>query len=250
MIVKSFYDTKPSLVHMPDSEKNPYWNYFTMHSCNKKKQIDLSSDITIITWNNLDKGCFEKSLESHGVPYVLKGTKDHIWSNYNKFKYNIELAKKCGTKYMMGCDSHDVFFIGDICRVVEEFKKTNCKMLFNSEKFFYPNFQEGVLQKCKKFQEDIGCGRYVYLNAGVWIGETKFCLDFFNRANEIRVYDLFDCSSYEFLKRSSIGCDQSSLHYIFPEFYPDVKLDYNCDIVVNASISDGLDLKFEYPEML
>jgi hypothetical protein len=246
MIIKSRYKTYPLVVHAPDWEKNKFWPNLVRLFC-KENQVIASADLTIVTWNNLHEGVFEKSLRLKNVPFTLKGSSDVTWSNYNKFKYNIEVAKTCGTKYLMGCDSHDVILTGDPIEIVKRFEQMECKMLFNCEKHFYPNLSEPILQGWKSFQKKVSESKYQFLNAGIWIGETNFCLEFFQRANQIRVYDLFDCEPYEYLKESSIGCDQSSLHHIFSEYYPEVMLDYGCEIFFNISLPEEDELTIELP---
>lgn len=235
MLVKSSFDTFPLVIHAPDWEKNKYWPLLT-RCFEKGSHVQHDSDLTILTWNNLEEGWFERSLKSRGVPFIVKGKDQTKWLNYNKFIYNIEVAESCGTKYLMGCDSHDVLMIGDTYEIVRRFEEMDCKLLFNCEKNFYPNFNEPVLQGWKRYEDQVSQSHYKFLNAGAWIGETSFCIDFFRRADQIRVYNLFDCEPYEYLKQSSIGCDQSSLHHVFPEFYPEVMLDYGCCIFLNISL--------------
>jgi len=249
MLVRSSFDTFPLVIHAPDWEKNKYWPCLTRCFEKGRPQICQNSDLTILTWNNLEEGWFERSLSSRKVPFIVKGKDQVEWLNYNKFVYNIEVAETCNTKYIMGCDSHDVLMIGDTSEIVNRFEDMNCKLLFNCEKNFYPNFNESVLQNWKQFEEGIAQSHYKFLNAGAWIGETDFCIDFFRRANQIRVCDLFDCEPYRYLKRSSIGCDQSSLHHIFPEFYPNVMLDYRCQIFLNISFPYDNELSIDI-EML
>lgn len=246
-MIRSQFGTSPQLIHAPDCSKNPYWDKLCRVFLNRTKTVHNCHDLTVLTWNNRKKGAFERSLEIKGIPHIITGQNDNPWSNYNKFKYNIQIARECGTKYLMGCDSHDVLFIGDPCEVVDRFSRMDCRLLFNCEKFFYPNFPEPTLQRWRSFEMSVGQRPYQFLNAGMWIGETDFCQEFFQHADAVRVYDLFDCEPYEFLRKSSIGCDQSSLHHIFPHFHPRVSLDYRCEVFLNISNARKDELTWMHP---
>lgn len=229
------------VIHCPDVEKNPIWPIKTY----KTSTFINDSNLKIITWNNKDKGCFEKSCEDSNVLVEVFGKEIEKWNNYLKFKYNIEAASDTSCEYIMGCDSHDVLLLGSPSLILEKFKEKKCKLLFNCEKHFYPDLNEEVIQNWKSYQYKLsGNNVFKYLNSGVWIGERLFVKKFFEYCSGVFVYNLLDCSNYEFLKKDSIGCDQSTVHDAFMKFYPDVKLNYEADIFLNISNFKKEDISF------
>lgn len=224
----------PIIIHAPDWNKNYWWTKILRTQIPTTK-CDLSNELTIITWNNQSKGQFETSLELRSIPYTCLGSQIVQWSNYYKLSLTLDALKTINTEFVMGCDSHDVIICGSPKRIVEQFRCFTCDLLFNSEKYFYPDFDEPVIQRWKLFEFSVGKGKFRYLNSGAWIGRREFCLEFFTEANKVRVYDLFDCERYQFLRSSSIGCDQSSIHHIFSKFFPKVQLDYDCVIFQNIA---------------
>lgn len=171
------------------------------------------------------------------------GSDIKAWSNYYKFDLNLKAIEECQTPYIMGCDSHDVVLIREPSNIVDVFENKGCDLMFNAECLFYPSFvHEPVIGGWRAFQRNLTTSKFAFLNAGVWIGKTEFCKEFFSRAQSIKIYDLMDCEPYEFLRRSSIGCDQSSLHCLFREFHPRVQLDYNTEAFFNIANIDPQDI--------
>ena len=50
-------------------------------------------------------------------------------------------------------------------------------------------------------------------------------------------------------RKSYFGCDQSSVHHVWPQFYPRVQLDYKCEIFINVANLPPKDVCF-YPRLL
>lgn len=232
--------THPCVVHAPDYQKNPWWPKLLNIYCQEPQSVYANhQDLEIITWNNKPPGPFEKSLELRGLAYHRLGSEIVNWSNYYKLRLNVEAISKMTCKYVMGCDAHDVILMRSPAEIVKRFEAMQVPLVFNCEQYFYPDMPEPVIQGWKTYEQSIGSGRYRFLNAGAWIGEREFCLKFFEEVDKIRVYDLCDCEKYQYLKKDSIGCDQSSLHEAFQR-YPQVKLDYECSIFQNiARINEG-----------
>ena len=177
------------------------------------------------------------------------GSEIKEWNNYLKFDFNIEIAKNCTTEYIMGCDSHDVLLLGHPVEIVDKFKSFDCDLLFNSEVFFYPDYNEPVLQNWKEFEISVAQTKHCFLNSGSWIGKRDFCEEFFSQCQKVRVHDLFDCEPYRALRKSYIGCDQSSVHHVWPRFHPKVQLDYRCEIFINVANLPSEDVSF-HPSFL
>ena len=243
------FATCPCVIHAPNQTWDVWKKIHKMFFNYSHKNLATSDDLTIITWNNLNKGCFEKSMDLQGVSYQVLGSDIKEWNNYLKFDFNVEIADNCKTEFLMGCDSHDVIMLGSPKEIVSKFKTFNCDLLFNSEKFFYPNYDEKILQRWKRFEVSVAQTELCFLNSGAWIGKTDFCKKFFSECQKIRVHDLFDCEPYPALRKSYIGCDQSSVHHVWPQFYPRVQLDYKCEIFINVANLPPKDVCF-YPRLL
>jgi hypothetical protein len=76
----------------------------------------------------------------------------------------------------------------------------------------------------------------IHLNAGVYVARTKFLLEYLTEAEKY-VTDsdlgeqLYDMDEAEVIARlpdfpRGIGSDQTIMRYLFPRFYPRMKIDY------------------------
>lgn len=234
------HGTYPCVFHAPDWQKNFWWKRLQSLSCQHDFRGQTCPDLTIMTWNNLDKGAFEVSLEAQDIPYICKGKDAKEWSHYLKPIYNLEVLKSVTTPYVMACDSHDVILLRSPKTIVDLFLSKKCKMLFNSEVRFYPDIDEPLFQGWRQYYEKICDTRYRYLNSGMWIAERKFGIEFFNEVKNYKVHELTNCEKHLNLNEASFGSDQCSTHHVFPQFYPYAKLDYKCEIFQNAA-NVGLD---------
>jgi hypothetical protein len=222
-------------IHAPDLERNSHWPKLLRYYLSREaRKAAKRSQIELITWNNLGDGPLEQCCARNDYSLVVYGKEVTAWSNYLKFTFNIQACRETKAQYVMGCDAHDVILLSSPEDILEGFLQFNCKMLFNAERYFYPNIPEPVVQEWKQYEEQ-RYGGFPYLNAGVWIGETEFVKEFFSECNKVRVHDLFDCSNYRALRKDFIGCDQSSIHATFPKFWPDVQLDSQADLFLNIA---------------
>jgi hypothetical protein len=201
----------------------------------------LPDSLSIITWNNLGEGVLERSLKAKKIPYILKGEHIDQWNNLKKFELNLEAIESSDSEYFMGLDSHDVIFAGLPCDALSRFLSLDCDLLFNGELRFYPDIPIPYYQRNKKFQDEVGrMERFRYLNSGAWIGRREFCLKFFKECSELRVWEIFDCSSHEKL----YNCDQSVVHDLFRSYSPKVKIDYCNSIFCNMAYFGTDDISF------
>lgn len=201
----------------------------------------MPGGLSIITWNNLEKGVLERSLEAKKIPYILKGSDIKEWNNLKKFRLNLEAILASDSEYFMGMDSHDVIFVGSPSDALSRFLSLDCDLLFNGEIKFYPDLPIDYYQSNKRFQENLGLGKaFRYLNSGAWIGKRDFCLEFFKECSEIRVWDIFDCSDHAKL----YNCDQSVAHDVFRRYSPRVKIDWSCSVFCNMAHFGAKDISF------
>lgn len=238
MIVKNnISGTYPVIVHGPNAEA-PIWNKLLRCYKTMIRKVEVDDRLTILTWNNLSKGVLEDSLERAGLPYVLKGKDRVVWNNLMKFRFNLEVIDQVNTEYVMGLDSHDVLFLGKPKNAVDRFAEMGCSMLFNSEAKFYPDLPDPYYQDNKIYQESIAQSKFCYLNAGAWIGRREFCRKFWQTCRGVRFWEIVDCSNPPKL----YSCDQSVIHDVFKTYWPEVRLDYNCDVFLNVSFVSSDDV--------
>jgi len=206
------------------------------------KKKTPNHNLALITWNNLGEGIFEQSVFKHGLSCAILGKKIHNWSNYFKFDLTVNYLKNLNVDYVVGCDSHDALLLNDPNDMLNKFVALDCEMLFNGERRFYPDVGD-ITSLWKENEYKRFGGRYPFLNAGAWIAKRDFAINFFSECNKVRIYDLMNCERYAFLKKDSIGCDQSSIHATLAKF-PEVRVDSNSVVFQNTAHVESDELHF------
>lgn len=230
--------TYPSIIHSPD--ENDIWksivDNFNRSYCLYSINVN---EVLVITWNNLENSILEECLKKRKIPHIVLGKEILVWNNLQKFALTLEAIKKHKFKYLIGLDSHDVLFLGDLKRVLKKFKSKKCELVFNCEKKFYPYFNDKYFLENKNFQDKVSKSIYKYLNSGCWMGKRDFCIKFFEECSKVRLWEILDCTD----KLKLYNCDQSVVHNVFKKYYPNVQLDYNCDIFFNISFINNNELR-------
>ena len=217
--------------HLPSSQR---WFHLVNSKCKKSFQLE---DATIITWNNKkEKGPLEESLDSMSVEYIVLGKDIHDWRNVIKIMLTDEGLKNISTKYVIGLDSCDVLVMDDPNKIVERFKKMDCRMLFNSQSCCYPKLDKnGNQYDFVEFENSLNKGSYdnCYLNAGAWIGETDFCKQFYKKCK-----DIFENNDFDKEDICWTISDQAYIRKAFMLFSDFASLDYDNKIfqVIEDSI--------------
>jgi hypothetical protein len=256
--------TKPIVIHAPgftDAKvlhsgikyyywKNPLW--VGIQRCYKKskpKRIEPEdmNDSTIITWNNnQEKGILAECLDRMGVPYLVLGKGIKEWKNIYKVNLTCEALGNIKTKYVMGLDSYDVLLLGSPSEVVRRFEGFSCEILFNAVSKFYPDChkfeldgERFITRDWQEFEARISDSYWRYLNGGAWIGKTSFCRKFFADCLSRKTEELVDARKLPLKKgayhQRVADSEQAVLHWAFQDFFPQVQLDYNCEIFLNLS---------------
>ena len=219
---------EPCVIHCPGSFNHFYWSFFENRIY---EEFQTEKDITIVTWNtgsnHRNLGLLEKSLKNYPVLNCAEKYNGK-WANNKKMLLLANEINNIKTPYIIGSDSADVIFIKSPIEVLQRFKKLNVKMVFNCEKYFYPDIEETQEYKC--FQDKIGYNNpYKYLNAGLWIAETNYI------KNIIPKY-IFNIQ--KFSKSQYRESEQIVWHSIFEDIH--VSLDYKCELFQNiAKLSPG-----------
>jgi hypothetical protein len=217
MIYNSYYRTFPLVLHKPGGNSVSFWDKMVDKLFLSTIDVAIPKELSIVTCNNkIEPSILEKNLDHLSMPYTVLGKGIKNWKNPLKLKLFIEEFKKCKTKYVLGLDAFDVILLGCPSEIVKRFIEMDCKL-----------------------EEKIGCGhKFPYLNAGVFIGETEFCLNFYEQSYKI---GLNSFKNNPWILES----EQLFLKNSFEFFHPDVKLDYCCEIFQIAHPMDNnVNLKF------
>jgi hypothetical protein len=227
MIKNILYNTYPLILHAPGKNQrssNNKWHKL-VEKCleNLIPTVDCS-DLTIITWNNKNKGLFEESLDLLKLNYKVLGKGIEDWNNILKMSLAKEALSNIETKWTMGVDSFDAMLLGSPNVVLENFKKKKCKLLFNANTVSFPKNKEWNEFEKRKY----GDVRYGFVNAGAWIGETKFCRDFFEDVlNDLEVNEKAILEVAHHLRNQ----EQPQIKYqIFKKNIQGIGVDSDCSI--------------------
>lgn len=231
MISNLIYGTKPLFIHNPGRKITPVWNSL-FQKIKKLPTIENSlENCLILTWNTTEeKSPLEISLDKFNCEYQILGRGIKNWLNPMKMDLANKALENTDSEFVMGLDAFDVLCLGKPSETIDRFKKFNCKMLFNAGSVWFPSIREDF----KLFEKSIaGSHSFPYLNAGMWIGYTKFVKEFLKTAIQtpkIPHNKLWDTSEQIYIKSA------------FKSHYPNSQLDYNSNIfqIVNIINQDHI----------
>lgn len=225
------YDTYPVIWHAAGAfSKSDMWRDFR----NQWQQTFIPSweplrDVEVITWDTKQrKSLLMNSLaEFHVSPINLAhGITD--WRNIDKARLTADYLEYSESKYVIGLDSWDVLCAEHPMTALRRFREMfNCRMLFNAATIAYPRpFTEIALASVDKFESEIDAP-YRHLNAGAWIAEREFAVDFFREVYRLGVSGIFD-------KRLT-GREQPAVKLAAFVSTDDIEIDSKCVIFQHAS---------------
>jgi hypothetical protein len=225
MLVNLLFNTRPVVVHAhgPHNHK-PFWKPIRDRFFSSEKQtLGKIEQLTILTWNNGHEamGLLEKSLAHLGVPCLVLGAGIEEWVNsIHKPVLTAESLARIDTEFVMGIDSRDAILLDNPQTIVDCFlDKFSCHLVFSADRINWPNIRE-----FKEFEDSLPGAQeseFRYLNSGAWIGRTEFCKDFFSAAVRTEVVD------------EEPKADQGIFKKLFKRYYPQVQLDYRCQMFQN-----------------
>ena len=220
------YDTHPLVVHAhgPHQMKPQWPEIHDAFFATPARRLGPVPDLTVVTCNNghAAMGLLERSLAHLGVPFLVGGGGVDPWVNSrDKPRAILELLARVETPYVLYADSRDAILVDDpgiaLTRLREAF---DCRLLFGADRINWPH-----VKAFKAFEESIegsdNVGKFRYLNGGAWLGERDFCREFFQQALETPPVP------------EASESEQGILKKLFPQYYPDVQLDYRCAIIQN-----------------
>jgi hypothetical protein len=229
MITNLLFNTQPSVIHAQGHlEQLPHWEPIKdAFFASTPQKLGVIDDLTILTWNNghQNMGLLEQSLEHLGVPYQVVGQGVETWINsVHKPRLTQEALANIKTSYVLGADSRDAIVIKDPRILLQQFQqefeqKLGCELVFSADRLNWPN-----LKPFKQFEESIPAAattEFKFLNGGIWLGKMEFCRQFFAAA--------VDATPVPEAPES----EQGILKQLFPNYYPKVQLDYQCQLFQN-----------------
>lgn len=239
--------TRPLIIHSPgtknkDYEKtNPCWNLAKCISRRAKSKI--LSKTTIILCNNLEDSVTEYCLKSMVVPYVVLGKEFKNWNNILKIELILNYIKKYCPEQVLYMDSIDVVVLGEMEKCDHILEEKNCKMLFSSEKKFYPKCPS--LENVENFEKEKSPNEYFALNAGCWIGNCEFLVRVLSEALYMNM-DEHKKKNSKYLEEYRITkSDQFRWHILYERYYPEIQLDHFCQIFQSLYLHNYSDFYFK-----
>jgi len=251
MIIETVkYRTWPIVMHANGpSKKEDIWKRALKMFENVKETNEgppEKHDLTIMTWTvagekTILQDCFAK-MNANIV--LLEIEKPFNW--LDKIRRVKDILPYVDTKYVMCLDSTDIIVGTDEKEgqiwsdLINTFKNQNVKLLFNAEKYKWPEEGKGVnsdkmkhyikkLKETEKFEKDVYYGLlgspFHRFNSGAFIGETEFTKKVYDK-----VWDITEPFYKDGIDESLFGGDQGFLRIVQPEFFPEMRIDYKCSI--------------------
>lgn len=213
MITNLLYNTNPIIFHAQGKpEFCPLWDDVRFFCERTKKKIP--QELQIVTFNNGNSfhrkstGSLEKSIQ--GQCSVL-GKTINEWKNSIKIELLVnflESTESKKSKYILSLDSSDVS-IHSIENILCVFASKKCRLLYNAEIKRWPSH-------CFCVEEELFLKPFCHLNAGAFIGERNFILEFYR-----------ECLS---LVKPETKSEQECVKKIYMKRYPDIIIDDRCEI--------------------
>ncbi|WP_299611671.1 glycosyltransferase domain-containing protein [uncultured Tateyamaria sp.] len=222
MLTNTLLGTQPMIVHAQgQQDASPHWSEIRDGFFKSQPQT-CSPDprLTVITWSNDTSGpcIFEQSLNHLGlVPSVLgRGVEEWV-NSIHKPTLTLKALQTISSDYVLGVDGFDAIALRDPGQAVDLFEaEFSCDLLFNAGKVCWPDLD--VFRDFEHSVSDAAGSPFRYLNGGAWIGRTEFCREFFAAVAAQPQLDGWP------------GSEQGLLKQLFPEWYPNVSVDYRCRI--------------------
>jgi len=237
----TLHDTFPCVIHAQGNiDDNPWWPILLKRVQNNLTQIPLplANDLEIITynsthvrqdgWNYPNKilGNAEMSLNKLSVPFTVLGQNTQNWKNTLKPVLARQFLQQSTKKYVLSLDSSDVLVIQHPNKILDFFKTLNYKMMFNAEASPFNNMQGTIPDKWKEYEESLSQEIFRYLNAGVWIAEKEYAIEFLTQCINVNMPQLIIDGQ---ICDDAYHSEQARVKCVFLN-NPNVTLDYKCQV--------------------
>lgn len=196
-------------------------------------------DLTILlVHNRTGKTLMEQSLDCLGVEYTILRLPPEIpWRHTMRITATLDWLRSgaCKTDYVLSVDCDDALMRDDPAKAVALLG--DGEMLVSSTTYArYRNMPDVKAAMLKLAPPKLAQARHprVHLNAGVYVAKRGFLEEYLTAASafvtgdDLRLDGLTDA---EVLARlpdfpRGVGSDQTIMRYLFPTFYPRMKIDY------------------------
>lgn len=227
--------TNPPIIHSPGmanfnyKETNSCWELFK--NISKRSKSRNAQRAKIVLCNNLNSTETENCLTELGLSFLVLGKDIKNWNNILKVKLIYESLKNISEDYIIYLDSTDVCITGDIFNSIEVLEKNKCEILFNAELQFYPSCPS--LDPIEQFEKNNSNTDYFALNAGCWIAKKEFLEPILNELLNMNVEDHLLKNKGYIEEFRITGSDQFRWHILYQKYFPQIKVDENCDLFQN-----------------
>jgi hypothetical protein len=223
-VVNRTFQTRPVIIHAHGPlEFKPTWPkirdaFFAQPRC----QLEPTGNLTVLTCNNGHHamGLFERSAVHLGLACMVRGAGVAPWVNSrSKPRVIYEALQEIDTEYVLYADSRDAILLQDPAVALTRFHNFECQLLFGGDRINWP-----ALRHFRNFESKLPGAtesEFRYLNGGAWLGKTVYCRDFFRSALSTAPVDEAQDSEQGILKK------------LFMRHYPEVRLDYRCEVFQN-----------------
>lgn len=184
--------------------------------------------LTILSCNNNSGiSVLEQSLQAMDFPQSrvrMLGKEVRTWSHIEKIRLIQEGLRSVETPYVLYVDSSDALVV-TLHQTIQDFTNQNVDLIFGAERdICHPgNFMK---REEKARAKRLGYpGKYVYLNAGVWMAKTEFARQFFSHCARVPPSNV-------------MPCDQAICRKVSFEYPESVALDYRGALFKNIQLSE------------
>ena len=183
--------------------------------------VECLEDVEVITWSSYDhETLLERCMGRLGVPVTVLRP-DGEWTNVEKINLLVDYLPKCKAKYVIGLDADDVIMIDSPDSIIERWKETypESKLLYNGGHQRWPKRYCPPTRDCDRFEQVTFEGKWSkHLNAGAWVGEREYVLEFYKKVQAVEREKLFH-TMYRFMEQPSVRA------VAYPDNYPQVMVD-------------------------
>jgi hypothetical protein len=233
-------------------QQNPLWDpitsYWQDRSTIENRYHQDAEDLTIITVSTAEhETILEQSLSRYECNTVVLRPeyKNDPWINAKKIEIVLSALEKITTQYVLFADAFDVLCVNHPAMLVKTFRTLSYEMVFNAQVHFFPDIavyqEESDRPYCtsiwKEFERSLSDSVWRYLNSGLWIANTEFARTFLEVCYKLRETNLQSLASnwlavenYNPTAPPLSHSDQFYMHWAFSKLYPQVGLDWSCQM--------------------
>lgn len=217
------FGTHPVVAHCP-GPLHEGWSFFAGAVAGTPvPSRPARESATILTWNNglrpeKPGGVLEQCLARHGCAALVLGQGLAPWWNAVKLRLTADALRHVTTEFVVGLDSADVLLVDHPDVIVSRFREHfACDLLFNSTgSFCWPELPRHIMFERSLPGAAPSQGR-CWMNSGAFVGRTDFCRSYF-------------AAMAQLAEDRGFSDDQWTIKYAWPDWYPRVQLDYQCQI--------------------